>query len=98
MAVGMCFFGSLVLLANEPSSDGEKKTAQTTADVVAFAQDIDQLVADELKKRSQPPRPKIDDYTFCRRIYLDAIGRIPTIIELEEFVGDDDPGKRSRLN
>jgi len=75
MAVGMCFFGSLVVLANEPSGDGEKKTVQTTVDVVAFAQDIDQLVAEELKKRSQPPRPKIDDYTFCRRIYLDAIGR-----------------------
>ena len=73
MAVGACFSSSLVLLANEPSSDGDKNTAQTAADVVAFAQEIDQLVADELKKRSQAPRPKIDDYTFCRRVYLEAI-------------------------
>lgn len=97
MAVGICFSSSLALLANEPSSDGNKSAAQTTADVVAFAQEIDQLVADELKKRSQTPRPKIDDYTFCRRIYLDAIGRIPTIIELESFVGDKNPDKRSLL-
>ena len=83
MAVGACFSSSLVLLANEPSSNRDKNVAQTAADVVAFAQEIDQLVADELKKRSQTPRPKIDDYTFCRRIYLDAIGRIPTII----FIG-----------
>ncbi|MEO1990597.1 MAG: hypothetical protein ABGW78_01605, partial [Pirellulales bacterium] len=66
MVVGLCFSASLMLLAKEPSRGGEKKTAEPTVDVLASAQEIDQLVADELKKRGQSPRLKIDDYTFCR--------------------------------
>ena len=42
-------------------------------------------------------RPGIDDYTFCRRVYLDAIGRIPTIDELDLFIADQRSDKRSRL-
>ena len=66
-------------------------------DVSAFAREIDQLVTDELKQVGQAPRPEIDDYTFCRRLYLDAIGRIPTIDELESFIDDKRPDKRARL-
>ncbi len=61
------------------------------------AREIDQLVADELMRLGQVPRPEIDDYTFCRRIFLDAIGRIPTIDELESFIADDRPDKRPQL-
>lgn len=55
------------------------------------------MVAEGLKSLSQAPRPGIDDYTFCRRIYLDAIGRIPTIDELESFIGNKKTDKRARL-
>ena len=51
----------------------------------------------ELKRLDQLPRPEIDDYAFCRRIYLDAIGRIPTLGELDRFIEDDQPDKRARL-
>jgi hypothetical protein len=73
------------------------KDASTPVDVSTFSAEIDQLVAGELKRHDQEPRPEIDGYTFCRRIYLDAIGRIPTIGELEDFVSDDRPDKRARL-
>lgn len=63
----------------------------------AYAREIDQLVTDELMRLGQARRPGIDDYTFCRRIYLDAIGRIPTIGELERFIADDRPDKRAQL-
>ena len=83
--------------ANDPVSDPGKKVAKTALDVSGFAREIDQLVADELKQLGQAPRPEIDDYTFCRRIYLDAIGRIPTIGELDAFIDDKHPDKRARL-
>ena len=58
---------------------------------------IDILVQQRLADLDQESRPGIDDYAFCRRIYLDAIGRIPTIDELDQFVVDNQPDKRARL-
>ena len=90
MAVGLCI--------PVPRTQGaEGTTPSTPVDVSPFSQEIDQLVAYELKLLDQEPRPKIDDYTFCRRLYVDAIGRIPTIDELENFIADDQPDKRAQL-
>ncbi|MHC4994385.1 MAG: DUF1549 domain-containing protein, partial [Planctomycetota bacterium] len=61
------------------------------------AKQIDQVVAAELERHGQEPRPGIDDYTFCRRAFLDVIGRIPTIDELDTFVANSQPDKRARL-
>ena len=61
------------------------------------AQQIDHLVVEQLKQVGQDRRPGIDDYTYCRRVYLDAIGRIPTIDELDLFIADQQSDKRSRL-
>ena len=97
MAVGLCI---PVLRAQgaEGTAEASGETASAIpVEVSTFAQEIDQLVADRLKRLDQEPRPEIDDYTFCRRIYVDAIGRIPTIDELEGFVSDDRSDKRARL-
>lgn len=61
------------------------------------AQQIDHLVVEQLKQVGQERRPGINDFTFCRRVYLDAIGRIPTIDELDSFIADHQPKKRARL-
>jgi len=58
---------------------------------------VDLLVQEQVQKSGQTSRPGIDDYTFCRRVYLDAIGRIPTIDELDSFVVDEQADKRERL-
>ena len=63
----------------------------------AHARQIDQLALEQLKQIGQNHRPGIDDYAFCRRVYLDAIGRIPTIDELDSFIADQQPEKRARL-
>lgn len=75
----------------------DDEIASMPVDVGMFAGEIDRLVMDELKRLDQVPRPEIDDYTFSRRVYLDAIGRIPTIDELEHFIVDDRPDKRAKL-
>lgn len=62
-----------------------------------LADQIDGVVITRLEQINQQRRAEIDDYTFCRRIYLDAIGRIPTLDELDTFVEDTDPQKRSNL-
>ena len=72
-------------------------TASVVADPRAHAREVDQIMATELKKLGQEARPQIDDYTFCRRLYLDAIGRIPTLDELDQFIADKRADKRARL-
>ena len=95
--VVLCVLAPRAQGAEEPAVDLGKKAESVPLDVFTFAHEIDQLVVNELRRLDQEPRPEIDDYTFCRRIYLDAIGRIPTIDELERFIVDDQPEKRSRL-
>ena len=43
------------------------------------------------------PSPEADDLIWCRRVFLDVIGRIPTGEELREFANDKESNKRSKL-
>lgn len=58
---------------------------------------IDQHLADDWAARGIQPAPLADDYEFCRRVYLDLIGRIPKVAEVREFAADPDPDKRWKL-
>lgn len=66
-------------------------------DLQKFASEIDLVISEKLSSIQQPQRAEIDDYTFARRLYLDAIGRIPTLTELDTFINDDSEQKRSQL-
>ena len=43
------------------------------------------------------PSEAAADGEWCRRVYLDVIGRIPSIDELREYVADSSPAKRPDL-
>jgi mono/diheme cytochrome c family protein len=43
-----------------------------------------------------PPGP-LDDAGFARRVFLDVIGLLPPLEDLESFVNDPTPNKRARL-
>ncbi|WP_345685716.1 DUF1549 domain-containing protein [Novipirellula caenicola] len=43
------------------------------------------------------PAPEVDDATWCRRVYLDVIGRIPTLEELKTFLDSKGNDKRAKL-
>ncbi len=58
---------------------------------------IDALIGDKLLENGQTRNPNSDDEIFVRRIYLDIIGRIPTIQESHAFLSSQDPDKRRNL-
>jgi hypothetical protein len=58
---------------------------------------IDRLVWEKLAKMGLPPSPVADDAIFLRRVYLDAIGTLPTANEARRFLDDPAPDKRDRL-
>lgn len=62
---------------------------------------IDQFIvaawqAAGLEAAKEPP-PACDDATFVRRAYLDVIGVIPTVVEVNRFLADRSPQKRAKL-
>ncbi|MEZ5387043.1 MAG: DUF1549 domain-containing protein [Prosthecobacter sp.] len=66
-------------------------------DLKATAAKIDQLVDAQLAKVKITPNKPASDEIFVRRIYLDVVGRIPTLKETTEFLASTDPDKRAKL-
>lgn len=63
----------------------------------SVTQAVDAWVAEGWRQRGLTPAPAADDPTWCRRVHLDLIGRIPTGGELEAFLRSPDPAKREAL-
>lgn len=58
---------------------------------------IDELVLEKLQSLNLPPSGQATDQEFIRRVFLDAIGHLPTAKEVREFLADTSPDKRDRL-
>jgi hypothetical protein len=58
---------------------------------------IDEILERGYAEAGIDPNAPIDDERFLRRIYLDAIGRIPTLDETRSFLASTDSEKRARL-
>src|SRR5262245_23065886 len=43
------------------------------------------------------PSEPAPDNEWCRRVFLDVLGRVPTVGELQKFLGDPSPDKKARL-
>jgi hypothetical protein len=58
---------------------------------------IDTYVHQQLKRLDLPPSPPVDDGQFLRRVFLDCIGRLPSLTETQEFLASEDPAKREKI-
>jgi hypothetical protein len=71
--------------------------ALSLEEVQAKAQQIDQMVTAKLAKEKIQPNEAVTDDVFVRRIYLDIVGRIPSLKETTSFLADKAPNKRAKL-
>jgi hypothetical protein len=65
--------------------------------VAKAAADIDRLVLAALEAKGQKPNAPSTDEQFLRRLYIDAVGRVPTAAEATAFLDDRSADKRSKL-
>jgi len=65
--------------------------------IQTYAERIDKLVLSGLKKQGQYPNRHALDDVFLRRVYVDTIGRIPTLSEVKSFQNSTSKNKRSLL-
>lgn len=82
VAVLVCFASAVQAESHSATS----VSAVPAERILAISSQIDALVVSNLKKHGEQPQPKISDEVFLRRIYLDVIGRIPTLAETREFL------------
>jgi len=91
--VGAVALAVLLLAGGSPDAWAQRRGSDPGEQVRMIDQSLRQLWADyELK-----PSPRATDGEWCRRVFLDVIGRVPTVAELQEFLADKSPDKKSAL-
>ncbi|MEE2807937.1 MAG: DUF1549 domain-containing protein [Verrucomicrobiota bacterium] len=64
---------------------------------ISLVQSIDFALKRSWSEQGIEPSLNCSDEVFCRRVYLDVIGRIPCSDELDHFLADESPNKREKL-
>ncbi|MDZ4685769.1 MAG: DUF1549 domain-containing protein [Planctomycetaceae bacterium] len=75
----------------------EPPVSATGDDIANVSLRIDSLLRRNWQDLKITPSLRADDAEWCRRAYLDVVGRIPTVTEAEAFLADQRPDKRRRL-
>ncbi|HEX5104962.1 MAG TPA: DUF1549 and DUF1553 domain-containing protein [Pirellulaceae bacterium] len=81
-----------------PEESKAKSAGPTVPDyglpqVARINQEIRQVWTDN----NLQPSPPASDGEWCRRVYLDVLGRIPSVQELREFITSKEADKKSKL-
>jgi mono/diheme cytochrome c family protein len=58
---------------------------------------VDRFVLRQLEQRQIEPSPEASKSTLLRRVYLDLLGLLPSVTDLERFESDSAPGAYERL-
>ena len=74
-----------------------RREAAGLRDVQSVAKEIDAAITAAWKEQGLTPTPRCDDDEYCRRVYVDLVGTIPSAAQAEAFLKDTDPEKRAKL-
>ncbi len=94
---GLAKLPPLPEIRNAPPVRPDGRLRMEVGQIQAAALWVDRFVGDALAKAGRKPNLPADDFVFLRRIYLDAVGRIPTDDEAGAFLKNKDPEKRRKL-
>jgi hypothetical protein len=98
----------LAFAPDEPASGGSRTVSTATGEVPdsdaeiesalpAQVSRINELIERDWAEYGLKPSRDATDGEWCRRVYLDLLGRIPKVSELRDFVGSEEPNKKLAL-
>lgn len=83
--------------SSTPPPDTSSVARIPRSEIVAVSKEIDRLVQQKLASEGLSRNPQTTDEQFVRRVYLDIVGRIPTLEETKAFLDSNDSDKRAAL-
>ncbi len=92
VVLGLAFQSVMVF-----SASPEQKSAIGAGSILEAAERIDLLVEAGLQAQNLDRNELAPDNVFARRVYLDIAGRIPTYVELKQFLNLNSENKRAEL-
>ena len=90
----------VILLSCRVSALAESFTGETLSSLAEGDQvvaRIDELIGQGWQENGLRPSRAASDPQWCRRLFLDVIGRVPTVEELDRYTSDRSPTKRRDL-
>ncbi len=96
------FGGLLIVLAGMgclawAGDPGPKGASKKTGSAIPQVAAIDKGIAEAWAAAGVKPTRPASDEEFLRRVYLDLVGRIPTVQEARAFLGTKDHDRRGKL-
>lgn len=86
-----------LLLHCEVSPAAEPTSPSATAEDDQIVERIDELIRQGWEEYGLRPSREASDSQWCRRVFLDVIGRVPTVEELDDYTSNHSPAKRRKL-
>src|SRR5579864_6623690 len=80
----------------KPAEKTEPEPNPASSTLAGPTATINQLLSKFWADNHVQPSARANDYVFCRRVYLDILGRIPSIQEVKQFVAEGG-NKRAKL-
>ena len=88
---------ALLALCNLPGVSSGAEQPFTTGSSDVIIQEINSQIRESWKDNEVEPSPVADDSEWIRRVYLDIVGHIPSLEDVEKFLADKDKAKRTKL-
>ena len=95
--VGSAFWAATPSLQAAEQCAPAAASAAGILDVHELTARIDQALATAWAAGNVEPAAPADDAEYLRRIYLDLIGKIPSVADLQAFLASSQPDKRARV-
>ena len=101
--IGMVSWAISPLIGAEPGIPASDKPSPSILAASPQAEDqsvnilVDQYIATSLREQRLRPSARSSDMEYIRRVYLDIVGHIPPLEELESFLKNKDRNKRSTI-
>lgn len=94
-SVGVIVVGLIVTWTGGAAQAADKEFTTGSSDVII--EFINGQIRQSWTDNEAEPSPVADDSEWIRRVYLDLVGHVPPVEEVEAFLADKDKAKRAKL-